>query len=949
MSAVEAISLRHVAATRAHAHVDIEVISDPYVDVPAGPLDAAGEQALAAAFADRYARLRAPFDELRSPDALVVRGAPRAEGPPGAESDAGAQTRVWEAARTQLTDAGGVSLWIPGPPQAADEGACEVFLLQDGLLEDGTPGEASELIAVVALVTLPAEPDGTTPSPAEETIRELAADEGRTVPLFVVGIDAGDDAERLLPWCQRLRATLVLSSGDGRGGVLTISRTLLRGRHATDVAVVPCPSFAPGIGKPGLTRLRIDAIAGEARIAFRPDLGSDRSPRPIQVVRRLSSASRVTASERRLRTRIDELIAEGREAPETDRTRLDAFAAHVEKSWADDAYAALCDWDAEAGSSGSLPLRPARDETYNLLLLLREREDEGGYDVLLSNHSPLRRSTLSDWNTLLMPAFRSTRLLLERLRDDVLRQVAERADDFERTMHAKQFEEAVNTVLVHEAREGEEPWADEIREVATRTIRKVSPTTGVVTTFDYHLVTLLPLIDRGNAVPEDEVGDEADVATRLRNARRRIVAWLDGLDTVLPEEVGGSGLPVEALMSDGAGLRWDPEAMLAEDPDRQARRRREHAHPGAIWFPLELEAPLWRSCPSIVARNADVMTWVEQELGRLRVEDRFPDELVLGRHTGGSGAYVVEQRFPFAQADEVVPAPDDDEDQPPARSTEAALAKISFQRRSDLWPGHAYADAEIVRVWLLKQSYPGREQRQAIFVYQAEPGDDGPEPALARAPLGMLRPVQRYVLRAGLDRARDIQEALQTQAPDPQDPHDPWGFVRIRKGAAPRLVAVTPPIIEQLHADDWDDGGVGRDFVVCDGNHRIVYSAWLPEAPVPVAAVAAMTADERGSLPEPYYARPFGRFEWDSTAENELVTTPALASKYVTRAVRREHVEAEIRAALEATEADDERTLLEGRLRRLSQMGDRDLYRRYYRDLESGFGALGGQGGKFVG
>lgn len=915
------------------AGVDIEVISDPHIDLPdrfSGEEEDA-ERTLAEAFLSRYAALRAPFGGA-APHLVVVRGQRRIEAPPSAQPlDQGRAERVWELAFSRLAAPPEAPLLVLADDEAPPGGVAAVFLVE----APAANGIAGDRLGVVAVVAAPgaASEDADEPlSGAERLVRALVAPGklAHTLPLYVIGVDRGSDVAAVLPWCQRMRASLVLGGAAERREVLSVSRTVLeRGQGAMEVAVVPCPGYRPGAGMPGLTRASIDVVKGQAAISFRADLGSDRSPRPILVTRRLVSASRVSSSEQRLHQRVATLIADARQrAAPTDGARIEAFGERARAWWERTGYASLCDLDGGdadgATSRGTVPLPPERDTRYNLLLLLRERVDGGGYDMLLSNHSPLRPSPLSDWNALLMPAFRSARDLLEHLRDDVVRQVTERAEDFERADHAKQFEEAVNTILLHGAGPGEELWADELREVATRTIVKISPTTGAVTRFDYRLVTLLPLIDRGNATPADTPeqpdGDGSTLAEELWIARRRIVSWLEQLDAVRLAQDGrgtASGLWLDALV-DGAALRWDPAVMLVDDPDSVQRRQAVRAYPGAIWFPLDLDAPHWKRCPAIVSRNADVMTWVDGQLNAKRLPDgRFPDHLVLGRAASGPGAYEIEQTFPFASEGAPEPDPRDD-DRPPARSTVDALALVRFSDAYDLGDRLAYADAEFKRVWLVRMPYPEHEHRNGIFLFEATDDGQPPQAPDARHALGMLRPVQRYVLRAGLERAVEIQQAVGAHL---GEDGDRWGFVRVRKGAAPRRVSVTPPIVERLHSDDWDDGGIGEDFVVCDGNHRIVQQAWLDRQPTPAVAVVPHGDD----LPEPYYARPFGRLEWDATADNELTITPELASKYLTRRVN----------------ADDE-------LRRaLAGVPARDYYRRYFRDLERGFGYLGGQGGKF--
>lgn len=360
---------------------------------------------------------------------------------------------------------------------------------------------------------------------------------------------------------------------------------------------------------------------------------------------------------------------------------------------------------------------------------------------------------------------------------------------------------------------------------------------------------------------------------------------------------------------------------LVEYPGAADRRRAERAFPGAVWFPIVDRAgkPLWPQCPSIVARNADVMAWVQQELDARRVEGRFPTQLVLGRHAGESESYKAEGAiFPFEGAGRT-------ETDVPGRTTVDAMRKVEFADKYDLRGRRAYERTddepiEFKRVVLARGSRGTRVgSRDGIYVYEALSGERVDEAIGPERELGMLRPVQRYVLAAGLERAHQINRLLSATL---REAGDEWGFVRVRKGGAPQAVTVTPPIIEQLHAGDLDDCEYKLDFVVCDGNHRIVEKVWNGRAPM--AAIAVL-----GELPQPYYARPFGRLEWEATAENELAVTPQLASKYLVRTVSRDDLD------------DEARGILQG-------LDDRDLYRRYYRDLTKGFGYMGGQGGRFV-
>ena len=67
--------------------------------------------------------------------------------------------------------------------------------------------------------------------------------------------------------------------------------------------------------------------------------------------------------------------------------------------------------------------------------------------MLLSNHTPRRRPLISNWNTLLLPAFKDPRDLLEHLLDDVIRQVTEQAEDLEKAESAADFVRGAGRIL----------------------------------------------------------------------------------------------------------------------------------------------------------------------------------------------------------------------------------------------------------------------------------------------------------------------------------------------------------------------------------------------------------------------------------------------------------------------------------------------------------------------
>jgi hypothetical protein len=905
-----------VEGSQERPHFDIDVISDPYVDADEWDEDEGRSEAseLVTHFVSRYDELREPFGDS-SAEVVVVRGRREVKLPPGVDGSIdreSAEDRLWRPALTRLGTKGSSVLDVDAAAPAGAEELGAVFRV--------SPDAESEPLAyVVVLGWLGALAGGDErmAESSEELIRVLAGGVALNTPLHVICVTPFDRlSDPVSREAERLRVSLVLSGAQRRTDVVAVSRAgVNRGQGPTDLAVAWCPRFARGVPTSGIARVRLDVWKGDAEIAFRHDLGSDVPPKPVQVVTPLLTASRMSSSERRLYSTVTKLIESERNSCEDPERaeRIDEFMEGVAKGWSDDGYVTLCE------PGGCVPLNATRHTRYQLLLLARERED--GYDILLSNHSPLRPSPLSDWNTLLLPAFKDVRALLEHLRDDVLRQVRERAEDFERAAHAEAFEQAVEQVLAEEGDNPDDFWAEEVREVASKKIVKISPTTGAVTEFDYRLVTLLPLVDR--AVARKEEGEEAD---QRRDARRQIVKWLQGLDRVREDGADASSardLPLAALGSKGCGVRWDPDAGLTAEPDPDERRRARRASPGTIWFPLSGpgEPGLWERCPSIASRNGDVMAWVGEALDAKRKKNApLPSELLLGKHETGPGSYAFEgDVFPFEGARR---SRDPDV---PGVSTVDAMEKVRLSDEYDLGDELAYADAKIKRGFLVRRKVKGRD-REAIFVYEAfEDESFGPE-VEARKALGMLRPVQRYVLRPGLERAREIDEEVLSRL---RREGEPWGFARVRKGGAPQAVTVTPPIVEQLHEDDRDDcpedeHSQGLEFLVCDGNHRVVQRVWRDKEAVPVIVVL-------GELRRPYYARPFGRLEWEATSDNELMVTPELASKYLSRKVVLEDLE----LSKEARET-------------LARVPESELNRRYLRDLTSGFGYMGGQGGRYA-
>jgi hypothetical protein len=250
------------------------------------------------------------------------------------------------------------------------------------------------------------------------------------------------------------------------------------------------------------------------------------------------------------------------------------------------------------------------------------------------------------------------------------------------------------------------------------------------------------------------------------------------------------------------------------------------------------------------------------------------------------------------------------------RSTVEALARVEFAN-FDLQGELAYEGRDFVRVLLARRSLAIADDahRDCILVFDA---DEASASLPADEALGVLRPVQVYVLAAGLDRAAALEDRMESVI----EGDERWGFALVRRSEGERPATVAPPIVEQLGDADRDERLPEqlRQLILCDGTHRVVSAVWNRRRALPAVAVL-------GEPIEPYYAYPQGADTWGSTASNVLETPPAPERKYRVRAVDLDSLEPAWRARVAAAPPSER-------------------YRRYFRDLTTGFGYMGGQGGR---
>ena len=158
-----------------------------------------------------------------------------------------------------------------------------------------------------------------------------------------------------------------------------------------------------------------------------------------------------------------------------------------------------------------------------------------------------------------MPAFSSVRDLMERLHLDVVRQVVTQAEDIGRASSAKIFDAAVERIQGGGGNLEDDIWLDKLRDLDTLHKTKISPTTGEITDYEYRWWSL-PFVRDPESVKSCARPLEKRASSEL-DAELAIVEWLAELPSVrLPGArlSGSQTIPFEAIMSGGAGLRWEP-------------------------------------------------------------------------------------------------------------------------------------------------------------------------------------------------------------------------------------------------------------------------------------------------------------------------------------------------------------------------------------------------------
>nr|VFJ55315.1 MAG: Calcineurin-like phosphoesterase [Candidatus Kentron sp. DK]VFJ55414.1 MAG: Calcineurin-like phosphoesterase [Candidatus Kentron sp. DK] len=349
-----------------------------------------------------------------------------------------------------------------------------------------------------------------------------------------------------------------------------------------------------------------------------------------------------------------------------------------------------------------------------------------------------------------------------------------------------------------------------------------------------------------------------------------------------------------------------PEAGEDDDfrvPPLQQDSRKLAARDGYVWFPLDK----WRDCPALLARNADVMEWAYGVISKYKEDHRksaILDAIYCGK--------LNEIKDVWPEIPGYTPAPfsgdtKDLHDVFPG-SLEKGLRRVRLNPERELKEIRPYENAKIESVIIRKIERDTGAPRIALF----QTGEDGKE--IKR---GYLRPIQRYVLRYGIGRAARF---LDQGIPADQLGSEEIGYLVLHTPG--KYVALLPPILELLSGDRPEcPKSDYEEFIVCDGNHRVIEYCWNQERDVYCVLIRPGPDSKDEALP-PYYAYPGSSYDWKNTATSLRTSSPDLYGKYSPRQPDSEE------------RSSDE----------YKKYGE-SWYRRFYRDFNTGFKNVGSQGG----
>jgi hypothetical protein len=652
------------------------------------------------------------------------------------------------------------------------------------------------------------------------------------------------DARSIIEAMQDCCVSLVVHGHMHKEAVQQVSYLPLKpGREPRMFSIVSCPSYGD---EKGAALLAFDIYTGQASA----QIILPEKEKSVGATVAMHSASRIPSREMRLYSELRQWLSADSNLPskrhrsllpKADPARVGAFQNAVTARWDNCGYVQVSSIPGEKIEFPVSADKVMRSKKYFLLVLLKR--DGSTVYILLNNHVPLRTSDFSSWDTLLFPAFQDLREEIEHTKRDLVRSVEhlslQRNTEFKKKIELKK---GLIEKLAEIPREEWEQYESEFRLLGQNEFVKFSPTDGQPQRYEYNLVSL--------------------DAFAMKGHRR-------GFTQVFEKNV-------EVVETGDVNCRPDPE-VIVRDPGVS---RPPRIPLGLVWFPLHA----LKDCPSVMARNADVVSWVTSVLEDARNKesgDDYPTWLLVGQHSSKvSDTITVVGSRPFSESPDKTGFDDDGF----PLSLESGLRSVRFYSGKPLADEFAYQENE-QRFESVVLRRNDRHDRY-IRVFDSDNSE-----------LGVLRPTQRYVLKKGLARVLWLANVL-------EQIFDLNGYLKVRLPGG-NLMSILPPVIETV-ADDDRELPDRNEFLVCDGNHRIVQRCWNEN--LSVRAVLVRKTKHK------YYAYPFSAREWNITAENQWLTAPDLYSKYAPRAYP----------------------------------GDsgRDSYRTYFRDFNTGFKNIGGQGGR---
>ncbi|MBF0139317.1 MAG: hypothetical protein HQL74_03445 [Magnetococcales bacterium] len=349
-----------------------------------------------------------------------------------------------------------------------------------------------------------------------------------------------------------------------------------------------------------------------------------------------------------------------------------------------------------------------------------------------------------------------------------------------------------------------------------------------------------------------------------------------------PSDFPSEGTTSERTVSYSKPLQTLPHVeencYFRYEPDK---KQEDRSTSGYIWFPLNG----WEANPAIKYRNGYIMDWVQRVIDELRNENdgHIHENLLLGHATTYSLHNYSFRKIEVRTFNDLV----------------EKLRCVPLNYNPENYP---YATAQIRQVVLRRVPHEGND---VIQVSQPDTNEI----------LGFLCPSQRYVLRQGLNRARELRRNLinTNRDYDPCNLGTPqFGYLTAFRGN--RQLDILPPILESV----LNKSG---EFLICDGNHRVVQYCWNDGEPLNAILISNPTV--------PYYIYQMRPEDWHVVASRPLSTTPELVCKYAVREMSEEEMKKYVSASIEKN--------------KLPSSGS--YYRVLYRNFSSAGFNLGAQGG----